>query len=123
MAVPRFCCRICGATFSVLPRQKLPYVAPTTWLIQTHFDAFGSGGDPPPATEKERGCLGRAWKRLARRIEPLGTMFGQMIGAIKPNVNELWKQVRQTDNLEGILLFLARTFNSSLLGDYRCLRP
>lgn len=46
-----------------------------------------------------------------------------MIRPIKPSVGECWKALRELDNLEGILLLLAQKFNTSLLADYRCLRP
>jgi hypothetical protein len=45
-----------------------------------------------------------------------------MIRAIKPSVSECWRELRQLDNLEGILLLLGTKFNTSLLADYRCLQ-
>jgi hypothetical protein len=46
-----------------------------------------------------------------------------MIRPIKPSVSECWRELRQLDNLEGILLLLATKFKTSLLADYRCLQP
>jgi hypothetical protein len=92
-------------------------------MVEADFDARASGTDPPAASEKERGCLRRAFDRLAGRVAPLCALLGQMIRAIKPSVGECWKALRELDNLEGILLLLGEKFNTSLLADYRCLRP
>jgi hypothetical protein len=121
-SIARYLCPCCGRTFSVLPCEKLPYVAISTGQMQSGCDAVASGTDPPAQTEKEQGCLRRAWKRLAARVEPLCARFGQMISTIRPNASELWAQMRQGYNLAGILRFLADHFKASLLADYRCLR-
>src|SRR4029077_4407884 len=81
------------------------------------------GTDPPSTSEKERGCLRRAFERFAGRVAPLCALLGQMIGPIKPSVGECWRGLRQLDNLEGILLLLGTKFKTSLLADYRCLQP
>ena len=46
-----------------------------------------------------------------------------MIRPVKPTAAQLWNQLRRKSNLPAILVQLARPFNSSLLGDYLCLRP
>ena len=92
-------------------------------MVEADFDRRSSGTDPPPSSEKERGCLRRAFDRFAGRVAPLCALLGQMIRAIKPSVGECWKALRELDNLEGILLLLGKKFNTSLLADYRCLRP
>jgi hypothetical protein len=46
-----------GRTLSVLPKNRLPYIALNTTILESDFDARASGTDPPPASEKERGCL------------------------------------------------------------------
>jgi hypothetical protein len=120
--VPRYYCRRCGRTFSVLPASKLPYLAATTCEMQNHFDAIASGVDPPPpVTEKLQSCVRRGWKRLAARVGTLCSLFGQVIGKIQPNTAELWRQLRLNDCLEEILQFLAAKFKTSLFADYRCL--
>ena len=113
----------CGRTLSVLPKNRLPYIALNTAIVESEFDARASGTDPPSRSEKERGCLRRAFERFAARVTPLCALLGQMIGPIKPSVGECWRGLRQLDNLEGILLLLGTKFNTSLLGDYRCLQP
>ena len=121
--IKRFLCPRCGITLSVLPKNRLPYVAVNTTRLESDFDARASGTDPPPYSEKERGCLRRAFKRFASRVAPLCALLGQMIRPIKPSVSECWRSLRQLDNLEGILLLLGTKFNTSLLADYRCLQP
>jgi hypothetical protein len=119
--IERFVCPRCGRTLSVLPKNRLPYIAVNTTILESDFDARASGTDPPVRTEKERGCLRRAFERFAGRVAPLCALLGQMIRRIKPSVSE-WG-LRQLDNLEGILLLLATKFKTSLLADYRCLQP
>jgi hypothetical protein len=122
LRIERFRCPRCGRTFSVLPQDRLPYRAATTTSLQAEFDARASGTDPPPAREKERGCLRRAWQGFAGRVAPLCAWLGQMIGPIQPSPSECWRSLRQWDNLEAILRLLATKFNTSLLADYRCCR-
>jgi len=121
--VDRFLCVPCGRTIGVLPDDCLPYRAVPAPLVEKHFDAKANGTAEPAATEKEKGCLKRAWTCFNRRIDPLMAVLGQMISRVKPNATELWCQLRQTSNLRAILLQLANPFKTSLLGDYRCLKP
>jgi hypothetical protein len=123
LRIERFRCPRCGRTLSVLPQNRLPYLAVSTTSLEAAFDARASGTDPPPTGEKERGCLQRAFQRFAGRVAPLCALLGQMIGPIKPSPSACWRGLRQWDNLEGILLLLATKFNTSLLADYRCLQP
>jgi transposase-like protein len=121
--IPRFLCTRCGRTISVLPDQMLPYRAASVKLVQEHFDAGADQTAPPAVTEKEKGCLVRAWLSFSKHVTVLGAVLGQMIKPVKPNATELWKQLKQQGNLEVILLRLAHPFNTSLLRDYRCLQP
>ena len=124
LSIERFLCPRCGITLSVLPKNRLPYLAVNTTMLESDFDARASGTDPPePCSEKERGCLRRAFERFSGRVAPLCALLGQMIRPIKPSVSECWRGLRQLDNLEGILLLLATKFKTSLLADYRCLQP
>ena len=123
--VPRFLCVPCGRTISVLPDHFLPYRAVAVPLVEKHFDAQANPGqtEEPAATEKEKGCLKRGWARFKQRVSSLTARLGQMIRPVKPTAAQLWNQLRRKSNLATILLQLARPFNSSLLGDYLCLRP
>ena len=124
-AIPRFLCVPCGHTLSVLPDHVLPYRAVGVSLVEQHFDALANPGQAPepPATQKEKGCLKRAWTRFKQRVAPLSATLGQMIRPVKPTAAQFWKQLRRQSNLAVILRELARPFNLSLLGNYRCLAP
>jgi hypothetical protein len=123
--IDRFLCRRCGHTISVLPDQLLPYRAVAVPLLERHFDGQANPGGvkEPPPTEKEKGCLKRAWARFKQRVAPLMATLGQMIRSVKPSAAQLWNQLRRQSNLSAILLQLAHPFNLSLLHDYLCLRP
>ena len=121
--IPRFLCVPCGRPLSVRPDHFLPYRAVGVPLVEQHFDAQSNPGQAPepPATQKEKGCLKRAWTRFKQRVDPLSATLGQMIRPVKPTAAQLWKQLRRKSNLAVILLELAKPFNTSLLHDYRCL--
>lgn len=119
--IPRFLCRPCRHTISVLPDDMLPYRAVSVPLVQGSFDAKSLGKPEPPVTEKEGGCLKRAWARFRQRVEVLLAVLGQMIDAVKPSGRQFWNQLRRYGNLEEILRLLAKSFKTSLLGDYLCL--
>lgn len=123
--VGRFLCLPCGRTISVLPDHFLPYRAVGVPLVEKHFDAQANPGQgpEPPATQKEKGCLKRAWARFKQRVAPLSATLGQMIRPVKPTAAQLWNQLRRQSNLAAILLRLAKPFNTSLLHDYLCLLP
>jgi hypothetical protein len=121
--VPRwFCTAGCG-TISVLPDTMLPYRSVGTALVMRWFDAAFMGRAPPVVSENERGCLERALACFLQRIPSLTEVLGQMIKAVSPTVTQLWVQLRKLGELGDILRFLAEKFKTSLLGDYRCLRP
>jgi hypothetical protein len=120
--VLRFLCVRCRRTLSVLLDDLLPYRAVPAPLVEKHFTALAEGTPPPAATEKEKGCLKRAWARFSGRVDALLAVLGQMISAVKPSATTLWKQLRQWGNLPTILLRLAEPFKTSLLGDYLCLK-
>lgn len=124
-AIERFLCRPCGHTISVLPEHFLPYRAISVPLVEQHFDAQANPGEAeePPTTEKEKGCLKRAWARFKQRVAPLKAKLGQIVRAVKPSAAPLWNQLRRNSNLAAILLQLAKPFNTSLLYDYLCLLP
>ena len=123
ISIPRYLCARCGHTCSVLPDNMLPYSPVSASQTQKHFDAAFNGGPAPPATEKERGCFHRALKRFDERVAPLQAVLGQMLKVIRPTAQQLWQSLRKWGNLVKILQFLAQNFKTSLLGDYRCLKP
>ena len=119
----RFLCVRCHRTLSVLPDDLLPYRAVPVPLVEKHFDAQANGTPKPAATEKEKGCLKRAWASFRGQTELLIALLGQMIRPVKPCAANLWFQLRRWGNLPAILAQLAEPFKTSLLGDYRCLKP
>jgi len=119
----RFLCVRCGHTLSVLPDDLLPYRAVPVPLVEKHFDAQANGTPLPAATEKEKGCLQRAWTRFTGRVEALLAVLGQMIQTVKPGASALWNQLRRWGNLPQMLRQLASPFKTSLLHDYLCLQP
>jgi hypothetical protein len=101
----------------------LPYRPIPASKVQEHFDSQASGQPPPAATEKEKGCLKRAWERFSRRTTALAATLGQMVQLVNSEPKSLWVQLRRLGNLGWILWRLGSPFNTSLLKDYRCLRP
>lgn len=125
-AIDRYLCRPCGHTISVLPDQFLPYSAASVSLTQKYFDAQAhpSLTKVPAITEKEKGCLKRAWKRFGQRTTALAATLGQIMQMRVSNSSKLlWSGLRRLGNLGDILLQLAHPFNTSLLHDYLCLWP
>ena len=121
--VPRWLCTVCCCTISVLADEALPYRAVEVELLERWFDSRHRGRDPPEVTEVERGCLERAERRFAQRTTSLTSTLGQMIKAIRPTAQRLWIELRKSRRLVEILGWLAEKFKTSLLGDYRCLKP
>lgn len=120
--IPRFICARCRTTYSILPDKFLPYRSLSVDTLEACFDAALKGARGPPITEIERGCVHRALRRLNERVAPLQAILGQMLKAIRPTAQQLWKGLREWGNLKEILYRLARDFKTSLLGCYRCVR-
>jgi len=100
-----------------------PFRPVSTSLVQENFDARANDQPLPPVTEKESGCLKRAWKRFGRRLDAHATALGQIMQIRKHAAKPFWHQLRRLGNLPDILLLLSRFFKVSLLHDYLCLRP
>jgi len=124
--IPRYICRGCGQTISILPNHLLPYRHVHTARFEAFADrqaGVGQGPDPPPDAP-EAGTLRRAWARFSQRVGTLRDCFGQLMASGVKSPSDLWIALRQAkQSLNGILLFLAHSHKTSLLGDYRCLRP
>jgi hypothetical protein len=119
----RFLCLLCGRTISVLHDHLLPYRPISTPKVQADFDARVTGQSSPAVTEKESGCLKRAWERFTRRTTALAATLGQMVQLVFPEPKPIWLQLRRWGNLSDILRMLGRPFNTSLLQDYLCVQP
>ena len=116
------CCR-CGRTISVLPDEMLPYRPLGTKLVEEHFDAQAGEQAEAQLTEKEMGCLKRAWHRFTQRLNAITFVLGQMMQIRLSDAKLIWVQLRRLGNLKVILRLLGRKFKTSLLGDYQCLKP
>jgi hypothetical protein len=53
LRIERFLCPRCGRTLSVLPKNRLPYIALNTTILEREFDARASGTDPPLVPSKQ----------------------------------------------------------------------
>lgn len=128
IAVRRFLCRHCGRTWSVIPVD----MAPRRPLEVSRFEALmdercalaDGGARPPPATEKEEGCVRRSCQALIKRITFLRGLFGQQLPLfVEASMGSFWRALRQLGPTASILIRLARDFNTSILGCYRSLLP
>src|SRR6201994_5001595 len=79
LRIERFVCPRCGRTLSVLPKNRLPYIALDTTIVESEFDARVWGSNPPSRSKKGRGCLRQALDRFPARVTPLCALLGQMI--------------------------------------------
>ena len=87
------------------------------------FGLAGGGARPPPATEKEEGCIRRACKVLSKRIPFLCGLLGQQMPVLGgSDIRGFWRAVRELGSTADTLVRLARDFKTSLLGCYRSLR-
>lgn len=122
--IPRYLCRPCGHTISVLPDDTLPYRAISVDKVQACFDAKAAEEPEPAVSPVEGGCLKRAWLRFGQRLNALALLLGQMLQTRQSTeAKPIWTQLRRLGNLERILHLLGREFKTSLLLDYRCLEP
>jgi len=126
-AIQRFRCSGCNRTWSVIPVDMFPRrsieVSRFEQLLDNLFALTGGGARPPPATEKEEGCIRRACKVLSKRIPFLCGLLGQQmpLGA-SADTGFFWRALRELGPTEEILARLARDFKTSLLACYRSLR-
>lgn len=119
--IPRWLCLPCGHTISVLPDHLLPYRPVSLARVEAHFDARAHDLPEPPATEKQKGCLKRAWHRFTQRLDAFAAVLGQVMQLDQSSAKLTWLKLRQLGNLKSILHQLAAPFKTSLLHDYLCL--
>ena len=93
-------------------------------LADSQLGSTGGGARPPPATEKEEGCIRRGMKKLSERIPLLCGLLGQQMPApLGMDIGSFWRALRKLGSTGEILLRLARDFKTSLLRCYRSLLP
>ena len=132
VAVQRFLCPRCAATFGVIPEGMFPYrnlpVVRFEFWMDVRFElpghSAGGGARPPPASEFERGCLLRALHGLQSRIPVLCGLLGQRMPLLEgEDIRGFWRALRVIGRLADILRFLAEAFKTSLLAGYLSLKP
>ena len=126
--VQRYLCPRCRRTWSVTPPGMMPYrsipVERFEQLVDECLGSTGGGARPPPATEKENGCIRRAIKKLSKRIPLLCGLFGQQLPVLgNTDICGFWQAMRELGPAINTLVRLARDFKTSLLGSYRSLLP
>lgn len=125
--VERYLCPRCRHTWSVIPEGMIPYrsmeVGRLEELVDTHLGWTGGDARPPPATEKENGCIRRSIKNLSKRIPYLCGLFGQQLPVFaNTDICGFWRALRELGPTMATMVRLAREFKTSLLGSYRSLR-
>ena len=77
-----------------------------------------ASGDPrpPPATEKEDGCIRQDMKKLSERIPLLCGVLGQQMPApLGMDIGSFWQDIRKLGSTGEILILFARELKTSLL--------
>jgi ssDNA-binding Zn-finger/Zn-ribbon topoisomerase 1 len=125
--VVRYICPRCRHTWSVIPEGMMPYrslpVERFEQLTDKHFGLAGEDPRPPPATEKEDGCIRRAIKKLSIRIPFLCGLLGQQLPVfVNTDTCRFWQALRELGPTMNIMVQLACDFKTSLFGCYRSLR-
>jgi len=116
-------CAVCGAFYSVLPDDAIAYRPMSAAMLESGLDSAFNGKEQGPRTEKEKGCIKRATKSFCSNIPFLTNVLGQIVETTCPSAAQLWKELKQLGDMQAILRFLAEHFNTSLLKDYKCLKP
>lgn len=105
-----------------MPYRSLP-VDRFEQLADAHFGLASGGARPPPATEKENGCIRRTLKKLSKRIPFLCGLFGQQLPVFaNTDTCRFWRAMRELGPTVNTLVRLARDFKTSLLACYQSLR-
>ena len=125
-SVQRYICPRCRRTWSVIPQGMMPYrsieVERFEELADSQLGSNGGDARPPPATEKEEGCIRRAMKKLSERISLLCGLLGQQMPVpVGMDIGSFWRALRKLGSTGEILLRLARDFKTLLLRCYRSL--
>jgi hypothetical protein len=103
----------------MMPYRSLP-VERFEQLTDERFGLAGEDPRPPPATEKEDGCIRRAIKKLSKRIPFLCGLLGQQLPVfVNTDTCQFWRALRELGPTINIMVQLARDFKTSLLACYR----
>ena len=118
--IPRWFCRRCHCTFSILPADGLPYRNLSCSELQKEFDGWAFE-ERAPATKPAAAAL-RRFLKPSRQLE-LQHVFGQWIEEAAATGQALWRGMRRCiASVEALLPWLADRGAPSLLGSYVCQR-
>ena len=118
--IPRWFCRACHRTFSILPADLLPYRNLSCAELQDQFDRWAFEGKPPisrPAVAALRSFLAPALQLHLRHA------CGQLLDVPMAAGQVLWRGLRRLcSSVDTLLPWLAEHYGISLLGCYLCQR-
>lgn len=92
-------------------------------MLESGLESAFNDEAPQHRTENEKGCIKRATKSFCSNIPFLTKVLGQIVETTCPSAAQLWQELKRLGDMQAILRFLAEHFNTSLLKDYKCLKP
>lgn len=149
VTVQRWICKACGSTYSVIPKDMLPYRQIPVSVMEQGMDHFAAAkSKPPPAAAQApkgpkgagrkvvaprltstavvfyRRCLRRIKLRITERIPLLCGLLGLLLdSSARSGLRKFWLAWRTLGDSANSLAHLADHFTTSLLLDYKSLRP
>lgn len=146
VTVQRWICRACRSTYSVIPEDMAPYRSLPVSVLEREMELLvAPASTPPMAAEKcsdradrkvahpqpastfdtfLRRCLRAIQVRITDRISILCSLLGQLLDiSARIGLKEFWFAWRSLGDTASNLVHLAEHFHTSLLLDYKSLRP
>lgn len=144
--IKRFRCACSGQTWSILPEGMLPYRSVSVSDVEDDFEHRYGAGAEPEHSERKKASLQRAGKSFESRFKKLQHIFGTLLGYAW-HIKEFWHQlqlyfpegkgicyhqlgissyerldVAGSNCTSQMQQFLWHYAQSSLFGDYRCVK-
>lgn len=148
VTVQRWICKACGSTYSVIPEDMVPYRSIPVSVMQQKLDRIAAattastpptaparGSDaaerkvntPQPISTSDtflRRALRRIQNRITERIPHLRSLLGLLLDiSASIGFKEFWLAWRSQGDSANTLVHLAKDHTTSLLLDYKSLRP